>query len=98
MVLLWGRALASWSLAMDESGGHQDLRGSGRWSVIPYVHGRTKLYCTSLSCLSLFFFSTPVKWCLPDPFIARGQIVAMSPEVRQMVSGQVKSYVVGNNN
>jgi hypothetical protein len=55
MVFLWGRVLASWLLAMDESGGHQDLRGSGRWSVIPYVHGRTELYCTSLPCLSLFF-------------------------------------------
>jgi hypothetical protein len=98
MVLLWRRALASWSLAMDESGGHQDLHGSGRWSVIPYVHRRTELYCTSLPCLSLFFFPTSVKWRLPNLFIARGRIVTMSPEARQMASGQVKSYVVGNNN
>jgi hypothetical protein len=27
-------------LALDECGGHQDLHGSGRRSVIPYVHGR----------------------------------------------------------
>jgi hypothetical protein len=27
-------------LALDERSGHQDLRGSGRWSIIPYVHGR----------------------------------------------------------
>jgi hypothetical protein len=27
-------------LAMGEHGGDEDLRGLGRWSVIPYVHGR----------------------------------------------------------
>jgi hypothetical protein len=32
-------ALVSWLLAMREYGGHEDLRGSGRQSVIPYVHG-----------------------------------------------------------
>jgi hypothetical protein len=25
-------------LAIREYGGHEDLRGSARWSVIPYVH------------------------------------------------------------
>jgi hypothetical protein len=55
VVLLWGRALASWSLAMNECGGHQDLRGLDRRSIIPYVHGRTGLYCTSLPCLSFFY-------------------------------------------
>jgi hypothetical protein len=25
---------------MEEHGGHEDLRGSGRRSVIPYVHGK----------------------------------------------------------
>jgi hypothetical protein len=54
VVLLWGRALASSSLAMGERSGHQDLCGSGRQSVIPYVHGRTELYCISLPCLSNF--------------------------------------------
>jgi hypothetical protein len=38
---------------MDERGGHEDLCGSGRWSIIAYVHGRTELYYTSLPCLSL---------------------------------------------
>jgi hypothetical protein len=28
---------------MDEHGEHQDLRGSGRWSVIPYVYGRMRV-------------------------------------------------------
>jgi hypothetical protein len=35
-------------LAIREYGGHEDLRGSGRWSVIPYVHGRMELYCCVL--------------------------------------------------
>jgi hypothetical protein len=39
VVLLLEEALVSWLLAMREYGGHEDLRGSGRRSVIPYVHG-----------------------------------------------------------
>jgi hypothetical protein len=31
--------LVSWLLAMREYGGYEDLRVSGRRSVIPYVHG-----------------------------------------------------------
>jgi hypothetical protein len=31
-------------LPMREYGGHENLRGSGRRSVIPYVHGRMELY------------------------------------------------------
>jgi hypothetical protein len=58
-LLLWGRALATWSLAMDEHGGHKDLHDSCRWSVIPSVHGRTELYCSSLPCLSALLFLTP---------------------------------------
>jgi hypothetical protein len=45
VVLLLEGALVSWSLAMDEHDGHEDLCGSGHRSVIPYVHGRTELYC-----------------------------------------------------
>jgi hypothetical protein len=48
MVLLLEGVLVCWSLAMNERGGHEDLRGSGRQNVIPYVHGRTELYCSSL--------------------------------------------------
>jgi hypothetical protein len=72
------RALVSWMLAMDECGGHEDLRGLGRRSVIPYIHGRTELYC-----LSLYepepFLPTPVKRCLPGPVISQGQVVTMRP-------------------
>jgi hypothetical protein len=58
VVLLLESALVSWSLALGERGGHDDLRSLGRISVIPYVHGRTELYVlrSSLSCLSLSFF------------------------------------------
>jgi hypothetical protein len=59
MVLLWGRPLATWLLAMDEHTGLEDLRGSCHRSVIPYVHGRTKLYCSSLYESEPFLFSTP---------------------------------------
>jgi hypothetical protein len=51
VVLLLEGALVSWSLAMDERGGHGDLRGLGRRSVIHYVHGRTELYCAQ-ACLA----------------------------------------------
>jgi hypothetical protein len=51
VVLLWGRPLASWLLALGERGGHDDLRGSGCLSLIPYVHGRTELYCAQ-ACLA----------------------------------------------
>jgi hypothetical protein len=51
VVLLWGMPLASWLLALGEREGHEDLRGSDRLSVIPYVHGRTELYCAQ-ACLT----------------------------------------------
>jgi hypothetical protein len=39
VVLLLEGALVSWLQAMREYGGREDLRGSSRWSIIPYVHG-----------------------------------------------------------
>jgi hypothetical protein len=51
VVLLWERFLASWLLAIGECGGHDNLCGSGHLSVIPYVHGRTELYCAQ-ACLA----------------------------------------------
>jgi hypothetical protein len=51
VVLLRGRFLAFWLLALGKRGGHDVLRGSGRLSVIPYVHGRTELYCAQ-ACLA----------------------------------------------
>jgi hypothetical protein len=55
VVLLLEGDLISWSLAMNERDGHEDLRGLDRRSIIPYAHGRTELYCSSLPCLSLSF-------------------------------------------
>jgi hypothetical protein len=48
VVLLWGRHLASWLLAMDEHNGLKDLCGSGGRSVIPYVYEKTELYYSSM--------------------------------------------------
>jgi hypothetical protein len=56
VVLLLEGNLVSWSLAMDERGEHENLRGSNCRSIIPYVHGKTELYCSSMSCLSLSFY------------------------------------------
>jgi hypothetical protein len=75
MVLLLKRDLVSWLLAMDEHGRHQDLRGSSRQSVIPFIHGRTGLYCSSLPCLGIPFRSPLVKMCLPKNFIAQCWVV-----------------------
>jgi hypothetical protein len=43
----------------------KNLRGSGRRGVIPYVHRRTELYCTSLPYLNLFFFLTDFREVAP---------------------------------
>jgi hypothetical protein len=51
VVLLWRRYLASWLLALGEHGGDNDLHGSDRLSIIPYVHGKTELYCAQ-ACLT----------------------------------------------
>jgi hypothetical protein len=83
MVLLFERELVSWSLTMDERGRYKDFCGSDRQSVISYINGRTELYCSSLPYLSLPicppYPSTPVKWCLPKPFITQGQSVILRP-------------------
>jgi hypothetical protein len=39
MVFLLEMILVSQMLAMNEHGGHKDLRGSGYQSVTPYVNG-----------------------------------------------------------
>jgi hypothetical protein len=56
VVLLLEKVLVSWSSAIDERSEHEDLRVSGRRSVIPYVHERIELYCSSLA--------------LPEPFLS----------------------------
>jgi hypothetical protein len=77
-------------LAIREYSRHEDLRGSGRRSVIPYVHGWMELYCyvlvldwgvrCSLSvspCVCVEF--VPCDYRLPGPFIAQGQAVTGRP-------------------
>jgi hypothetical protein len=91
VVLLLDEALISWSLAMNECGGYEDLCGSGRRSVITYVHERTELYCSSLY-ESEPFFPTSVKRCLPDPFIAQGRVVTMRLGARQVALRWFKPY------
>jgi hypothetical protein len=56
VIFLLEMTLVFWSLAMDKHGEHENLRGSDCRSIIPYVHGRTELYCSSMSCLSLSFY------------------------------------------
>jgi hypothetical protein len=69
VVLSWGMSLASWLLAIDEYSGHECLRDKGHRSIIPFVHGRTELYCSSMYEPESFLFLTPWKWHLPKPFI-----------------------------
>jgi hypothetical protein len=87
VALLWGRLLASWLLALDEHSGHEDLCDLGHRSVIPYINGKTELYCSNLYEPEPFLFSTVVKWRLPEPFIAQGRVVTMSSKARQVASG-----------
>jgi hypothetical protein len=58
VIFLLEGPLVSWSLAIDERGGHEDLRGLAHRSVISYIHGRTRLYCSNLPCL-----------CEPEPYL-----------------------------
>jgi hypothetical protein len=93
VVLLLKRVLVSWSLAMDERGGHKDLCGLDHRSVIPYIHGTTKLYCSSLPCLSLSFLPPPpMKRRLPEPFIAQGRAVTLRPRGHPLVPWWLKPY------
>jgi hypothetical protein len=92
VVLLLEGDLVSWSLTMDKHDGHEDLRGSGRRSVIPYINGRIELYCSNLPFLSLPFSSAPMKRSLPEPFIAQGWAVTLRPRARQMAPRWLKPY------
>jgi hypothetical protein len=84
--------LVSLSLAMDECSDHGDLRGSGHWSIIPYVHERTELYCAQACPTWAYLFVRPKKWRLPKSFIAQGWTVTMSLEARQVVPMWLKPY------
>jgi hypothetical protein len=97
VVLLWGRHLASWLVAIDEHSGLKGFHGSGRRSIIPYVHGRTVLYCSSMYEPEPFLFLTPRKWCPPEPFIAQGRVVYNEPQGLTGDPRVGKAYTVGHN-
>jgi hypothetical protein len=59
VVLLLEGALVSWSLTIDECSGHKDIHSLGHGKVIPYIHGRTGLYWSSLLYL-----------CEPEPYLS----------------------------
>jgi hypothetical protein len=92
MVLLLEGALVSWSLAMNECGGHKDLRGLGRRRVIPYVHGRTRVVMLKPDLPEPTYLSALVKRCLPGPFIAQGRVVILRPGARQVAPWWLKPY------
>jgi hypothetical protein len=77
---------------MDEYGGHGDLRGSDCRSVIPYVHGRTRVVLLKHALPEPVFLSASQKWRLLDLFIAQDQAVIMSPKVRQVTLSWLKPY------
>jgi hypothetical protein len=97
MVLLWGRPLASWLLALGERGGLKDLRCSGCRSVIPYIHERTELYCSSLHEPEPFLFLPPQKWRPTEPFIAQGRVVYNEPQGPTGGPRTGKPYTIGHN-
>jgi hypothetical protein len=105
VILLLQGALVSWSLAIDEHSGHEDLRGSSYRSVISYVHGRMELYCSSQPCLCetepyLFPADRPTDPCEVAP--ARAIYSSRSGSYNESRGptgglGHVKSYVVVHN-
>jgi hypothetical protein len=97
VVFLWGMLLSSWSLALDEHSGYKDLRDSDHRSVIPYVHGRTELYCSRLYEPEPFLFrpaflSASVRRRLCELFIAQGRAVTLRPGARQVAPRWLKPY------
>jgi hypothetical protein len=86
---------------MEGHDGHEDLRGSGCRSVIPYVY-ESVLYCcvcavqaVSWTCVELRLRELVWYWRLAGPFIAQGWTITMRPKARQVAPGQVKPYAVG---
>jgi hypothetical protein len=76
----------------------------GRQSIIPYIHGRDGcciVVCLLKSRLGLLEVSLVWSWsskehvrirCLPDPFIAQGQVVTLRYRARQVAPRWLKPY------
>jgi hypothetical protein len=81
--------LSRLGLAMDKHDEHRDLRGSSRWSVIPYVHERyecciaVRLLKSSLSLLEV----GPLILTSAQPFIAQGIDSYIESRARQVAPG-----------
>jgi hypothetical protein len=84
--------LISLWLVMDEHGGHEDLRDSGRRSIIPYIHGRTRVVLLKPALVEPDFLSASQKWHMSEPFIAQARVVTMNPKARQVILRWLKSY------
>jgi hypothetical protein len=80
VVLLLERGLVYWSLDIDERGEHENLHGSSRQSVIPYIHARTGVILLKLALPEPPFWSTPEKQRLSKLFITQGRTVTMSTD------------------
>jgi hypothetical protein len=85
VVSLLERVLVSWSLAMDEHGGHKDLRGSDHQSVIPYVHRITRVILLKPALPKSTFSSAPVKRRMSEPFIAQDRTVTLRSGTQHVV-------------
>jgi hypothetical protein len=81
VVLLWGRPLASWLLALGERGGHEELSCIMHKPALP----------------GPFSFLTPWKWRLPKPFITQGRTAIMSPQGPTGGPAVGEPYTVGHN-
>jgi hypothetical protein len=84
VVLLLKRVLVSWLSALDEHGGHEDLRGSGRRSSC-YIAQAWPCPCEPEP---FSFFDR----CLHGPFIAQGRTVTLS-RARQVAPRWLKPYI-----
>jgi hypothetical protein len=63
VVFLLERDLVSRMLAMDEHGGHEDLRGLGRWNVTTYVHEGSCCIAQAWACQCVSKSSSPIIRC-----------------------------------
>jgi hypothetical protein len=86
------RVLVSWLLSIDEHGGHKDLCDLGCQSIIPYVHGRTELYFTSLPIYFLALTDPREEVSARAFYIAQGRVVTLRPGAREVAPRWLKSY------
>jgi hypothetical protein len=77
-------------LALNERSGHQDLRGSGRQSVILYVHGRMEVVlfkCGLFLSVALSGLESSNARC--NLLYHKATAVTLRPRARQVAPGQL---------